>query len=761
MANTFEYVRSDYSAARDAAIQRLRARYPGVWNDFSSSNFGTMLIDLIAWSMSNMAYTANRLAGENFVSTMTLRESAVRLGNLTGYKLRSAAPAAVPCAAILASPATADIRLPRGTPVRTGDSLALTFELADDYVIQAGQAYPETAVATIDPLGTGSRTVQSYISLTAGGVYADLLDTTVDLRQYVEVGQLFVQDGQSYEIASIETPPDAESYSRLVLAEPWAGATGSQYTGAVVDRRVTFVQGQSYTDQVQAPAGDTAGFVVRLANQPVIDSSVAVTVNGASWTETQFLVNEDNDAQVFQVRTLPTGVTVLLFGDDRFGQSVPAEAIVEASYRTGGGQVGNIPAGAINTTVTGLITSLSNPVTVSIYNAQPGSGGLDAETLDEARLAIPAHTRTNDRAVTSSDYQTLATGFVSAAGQVRYARAVPRTENALLEGNIVVVYVWSLSADSLLVPASASLKAQLQEYLQTKAVGTDYVVVADGDQQPLPLAVMFKAASGYSVDDLESRVVEAAGRYTASLAPGEDAVYSRLFSAVNDVTGVDQAVFATPTRDVRPGSAISVFSAPPAEANHAVVLTSNADGSFTGQVPMSPLAAWAFTASLAGKPLTVVPDVTPGYARLLGDALDPDQVSTVNLATGLVVLYSLEPATDFIITLRTAQGFSLLRQVDLYAGYTGDLSQAKRREVRNAIRAWADGLAVGETLFGAEITGVRSSAVNMASVVEAVAGVVAVTYTSIGAPQNGSPRLDVLETERVAVRNIYLNSSAD
>jgi hypothetical protein len=759
--STFEYVKSDYAAARDASIQRLRARYPGVWNDFSTGNFGVMLLDLLAWSTSNMAYTANRLAAENFVSTMTLRESAVRLGNLTGYKLRSAAPATVPCQASLASVADSDVTLSRGTPVRTGDASALTFELDDDYTILTGQQRPLKSVATFDPFGSGSRAIQTYLALTNGGIYADADDTTVDLRQYVQVGQLLIPTGaaNSYEIVSIETFPGAASYCRLVLGTPWDGTTG-QTTAEVVDQRVFFVQGQTQLDQTQAPSGNTASFAIELSARPVIDASVEVSVNGVAWTEVNFLADADLDSEVYEVKTLPTGVTVVTFGDDKFGKSVPAEAVVAVNYRTGGGILGNIQAGAINTTITGLVTGLSNPLTVLISNTQPGSGGLDAETLSEARLSIPAYTRTNDRAVTLGDYQSLATGFSSSFGQVRYARALVRTQNSLLEGNVVLVYAWSAGPSGQLVTLSSPLKAALQSYLQEKALGTDYVLVADGEQQALPLSAMFKTASGYSASAVAESVRDAAASYVAGLAPGDAVVYADLFSALM-VPGVGNLIFATPIRDLKPVNNIAVFSAPSSATSYPITLTSGSDNSFTGQLSIAPLAAWSFSASLAGQPLVVIPDNEPGYARLIGGPLDPDQVSVVNLSTGLVTLYAADPVSDFTVTLQTAQGYDSERVIDLYAGYTGDLSQAKRREVRNAIRAWSDGLAVGSTLFSTSVTGVRASEVNLSTVIANVAEIAAVTYTSIGAPQNSSPRLDVGETERVSVRNILLNANAD
>ena len=761
-ADTFTYLKSDYSSARDAAIQRLRARYPGIWNDFSTGSFGVMILDQLAYTQATQSYTANRLAGENFISTMTLRESAVRLGNNVTYRLRSAAPAIVPCDATLAAAAPADLTISAGTQVRTGDALAVVFELVSDVTISAGNVSPQKTAVTFNPSSVGARVIESLITLTAGEAYADCIDTTVDLREFVSVGQLLIPDGQTdaYQIVSVETTPGSSSYNRMVLATAWAGAT-SATTAIVQDRRIFFVQGQTQVDQVETPASDTANFVMKLSAAPVIDGSVAVTVNGNDWIEVANLATADGELQAFQVKTLPTGVTVVMFGDDIFGAAVPANGVVSAAYRTGGGAVGNVLTQAINTTITGFVANQSNPLSVAVVNNQPGTGGLEAETLEEARLNIPAFTRANDRAVTLSDYQSLATSFASPYGQVRFARAVVRGQNSLLEGNVVVVYAWSAGPSNQLTALSSPLKSALQEYLQSWAVGTDYVLIADGTQQPLPLAVLFKTAVGYSAPVVSGLVRDAAAAYVASLAPGDTVVYADLFSTVLGVVGVSSLTFATPTNNVSPVNNVVVFSAPGDFSEYPVTLTSAAAGYFTGQLPMAPLAPWAFTASLGGQPLVVVPDNTPGYARLLGGPLDDAQVSTINMATGLAQLYASNPVTDFIITLTTAAGYERDRVIDLYAGYVGDISQAKRREVRSCLRAWAGGLAVGATIYANEISGVRASTVNMDSVISNVDGVDSVTYTAIGAPANSSPRLDVGEYERVSVRNIFINNNAD
>jgi hypothetical protein len=245
------------------------------------------------------------------------------------------------------------------------------------------------------------------------------------------------------------------------------------------------------------------------------------------------------DDQVYQVKTLVSGQTLVTFGDDRFGKMIPEEASISVLYRVGGGLNGNIGLNEINTSVTGLIESLSNPVPITITNnTSTGIGGQDAETLEQARVNIPFFARTNDRAVTLDDYQTLAQQFSDPNyGSVAYARSAIRTENSFLEGNIVVIYAWTTGPDGGLVPLSSALKIALKNYLQTKSVGTDLVEIFDGTARPVPISLRFRSFGGFSIADTTRLVRDTIRSFITALRPGDVVEYSNLVRTIDEVTG--------------------------------------------------------------------------------------------------------------------------------------------------------------------------------------------------------------------------------
>jgi hypothetical protein len=783
--SSLRYLKVDFESHRDALIQRVRSRWPGIWNDFASSSVGLMLIDLIAWSTATLAFLINRAAAENFIPTMTLRESAVRLGALVGYQLRGPVPASVACEATLSSPAASDVTIAKGTLVRLGEG-NLPFEVSRDYVIQAGKLSPETRVVVISSSLTGAKVLSTNVVLTGGSPYVDLIDSSINLLHYVQAGQAFRQlpsptagVEEIYTIKSVESAPGALSYNRLVITPPWHGPTidsavpeGSttECAAEVYDRRILLVQGQTLSDQFVSPSGEAANFSVKLSHTPVIEGSVLVTVNGERWEQLSSLAVADAATRGYEVRTLPSGQTVVLFGDGTFGQLIPQDAAITVTYRVGGGTAGNIPVGTVNVSVVG--TSLNGLVIVPLRNdTSGGQGGREPESLEEARVNIPYFVRTNDRAVTLDDYQTLAQNYKHPQhGSVAYARASVRTDNALLEGNVVVVYAWTTGASGGLERLSLPLKEALREYLQTKAVGTDYVVVADGTTRPVPVSLRFKALAGFDVDQVKAEVHKVIRDFILRLRPGQPVVHSDLLRALDEAYGVDAVTMATPTSDLTTSTPTELFVPPDDEFVYTLPRVPGVlSDEYIIQFPVAPLAAWSFRAFLGMSELAVVPDVEPGYARLLGTGLLSTYKSRVNLLNGKALIYT-RSSEDFKVALNYVDGYNRERVVNVYVGYTGDNSSAKRQEIRNALKAWGNNLAVGSAIYAGnparvateyDTQGILVSKSNVAAVVAAVPGVTAVTRVALDTPANSDFRITATDFELLKLGLIVLNNRSD
>jgi predicted phage baseplate assembly protein len=92
--------------------------------------------------------------------------------------------------------------------------------------------------------------------------------------------------------------------------------------------------------------------------------------------------------------------------------------IIVRRYRSGGGAVGNVGAGAIT------VLRSSVPLVATVSNPRSARGGVDGESVAEAKARGPLHLRTRNRAVTIEDFEVLAR---EAAPEIARVRAVLET----------------------------------------------------------------------------------------------------------------------------------------------------------------------------------------------------------------------------------------------------------------------------------------------------------------------------------------------
>ena len=818
--NPLQYVSVDYAAQRDALLQRIKARWSQSWNDFLNPNsLGRIFVDIAAYSFSNLVYLVNRAAAENFLSTMTLRESAVRLGQLVSYKLQSPSAASVLCEAQLAGPVSDTVTLSKGTAITVNNGgTSVVFELAASYTIIPGFTSPSTLILTVDPSFLAVNVLSTYFSAVNGSPWLDLNDTSIDLSALVSPGMTVSSRGssESHIIASIEAAPGSNQKNRLVLDTPWQGPT-SQVAADISDNRVAFTQGQANADTFTASNASASNQTFALSAQPVVQNSVSVKVAGSPWSVVPALALQDGSAQVVELRVLSGGVTALVFGDGVFG-AIPADsAQIQVSYRVGGGVAGNVGPGTINATIAGTLSS-GGQAQVQITNAWgAGQGGLDQETLDTARRNIPAFVRANNRGVTLGDYESLVTGFNFTGGQISFARAVAGSGNSLLEGNVVKIYAWTAGPTGGLVPISATLKNAARDFLSAKAVGTDFVQFLDGEQSPAQIALRFLTTQGYDTSEVAATVLQALQKDIGALTPGSPLIFSDLVNTVSHVAGVSSVFFASPNTDLSPETETTVLTAPDSSFSYKVELQFASNYSYAGHVGFKPVSPWALSMQVGGNPVLLLPDATPGIIRIVGNrttnglaeynfgplagrpsnaqngdyyyAADRGQLylatqakvnsaalswvavqdggSYIDCATGRLMLSFTGAVQSVTYTTPVVIGYANERPINLFIRYAGDDSLATRQKIRANLRAWAAGLSPGSTVYSSAVLGatgqvlLSASRANVSDVVLATAGVLGVTQVALDSPSNSGTSVSISTTELPTLGSISINGYSD
>ncbi|HVU12617.1 MAG TPA: putative baseplate assembly protein [Phototrophicaceae bacterium] len=101
------------------------------------------------------------------------------------------------------------------------------------------------------------------------------------------------------------------------------------------------------------------------------------------------------------------------------------------SYRSGGGVIGNVAKNTIN------VLKSSIPYIERVTNREAASGGLNAETLETAKMRVPGYLRSLARAVTPQDFEYLA--VEAAPGEIGRIHCLQPSMTTRGEVNLLVI----------------------------------------------------------------------------------------------------------------------------------------------------------------------------------------------------------------------------------------------------------------------------------------------------------------------------------
>jgi len=176
-------------------------------------------------------------------------------------------------------------------------------------------------------------------------------------------------------------------------------------------------------------------------------NTLAIAVDGITWTERPALHGAGPQATVYEVTNDNGGVATATFGDGVDGARLPSgtENVI-AVYRVGGGLAGVVGAGKL--------TALLSPILGirAVTNPLAASGGADAERLEDVRRNGPLRVTTLDRIVSLQDFE----DFVRAQSGVSKASAAD-----VWSGTTRLVHVTVALADGSSLEAGSLLERDL------------------------------------------------------------------------------------------------------------------------------------------------------------------------------------------------------------------------------------------------------------------------------------------------------------
>ena len=177
--------------------------------------------------------------------------------------------------------------------------------------------------------------------------------------------------------------------------------------GAGTTTGVVAYEGTSSTEVLGSSDG-SPDQTYDLSNTPLTmnpdgSSSLEVTVGMTVWSEQDNFLESASTDQHFRTEIDENDVVTVIFGDGVNGAVPPSGNSISATYRTGGGIRGNQIAANKLTRLVGSFSFVS-----SVTNPAAPTGGIDRESIEQAKLNAPLSLKALNRAVTHDDYKALA-----------------------------------------------------------------------------------------------------------------------------------------------------------------------------------------------------------------------------------------------------------------------------------------------------------------------------------------------------------------
>ena len=237
-------------------------------------------------------------------------------------------------------------------------------------------------------------------------------------------------------------------------------------------------------------------------------------------------------------------------GSHRQHGLVPPEnsRIAITTYRWGGGSLGNVGTG----TLTSLRASI--PYVDGVTNLAPAIGGVDPETVENAKRRGPHSIRSGSRAVTASDFERLA---AEADAGIARARCLAPVETGDPIRLLVVPNIEEpaemLQIDDFALPDQ--MVNRVSDYLDERRILGSKIEIGTPFYQGVTIAALLAARPGRPVNLIRDRAMAALYRYLNPLTGGPDgqgwpfeadlnaANVFQLLETIDGVERVDEVLF--------------------------------------------------------------------------------------------------------------------------------------------------------------------------------------------------------------------------
>lgn len=324
--------------------------------------------------------------------------------------------------------------------------------------------------------------------------------------------------------------------------------SGTQVIFELLDGDVILPSGVSSTTAVASHgmtvlddligASNGIGFQKFKLNYPdvLLDTLEIYTIENnmnVKWEEVSDFLISKNLSRHFVTEVDELNETTIQFGNGLSGKIPDTNVNIIASYRVGGGEVGNVGAGTINSFVD---TEFAG---VKLENTQLLVRGQNVESVERIKAVAPRFFRSAERAVTKMDFKDLALTIQD----VKLASIVENKVDGVVE-----IYVLPTNSNELTQEQVSYISNFFNE---RKLIGIDIQVLSP-NYRNIDLQLHVKALPKFLNTNVEKSVREFVeekfklGNYDF----GQGLILSDLMGDVSRIEGVRSVSFISPLEDI-------------------------------------------------------------------------------------------------------------------------------------------------------------------------------------------------------------------
>ena len=540
-----KYTNREFGTIKKGLVDYAKRYYPDTYKDFSEASFGSLMFDTVAYVGDVLSFYLDYQANESFLDTAVEYDNILRLGEQVGYKqpLKSNSFGVVsifmlaPVELVGTGPDTNYLPvLSKGTKFTS--NAGHIFTLIDD--IDFANPDNEVVVATSNEQD-GKPT--AYAVRSRGRVMSGEVNSeTINVGDFTRFLTVPLSDPNITEIVSVVDSEGHEYFEVDYLSQD------TVFRSVVNKDQET----RRYVPNIMVTTSVPRRYSVFNRNGTIL---IKFGYGSESSLKSDSTTHPSNVVLKMHGRDYETDMTLdpsKLLETDKFGIA-PANTTLTIGYRTNTADNVNLAARGLTNisepklifkseaTNNGKITFVRDSLEVS--NEEPITGDVSVPTITELKQRVNDVFASQNRAVTTNDYEALVYRMHPRFGSVKRTKIVRDQDSFKRNLNL---YILSEDADRNLTTSSPLLKNNVKTWLNQYRMINDTIDILD--PKIINIKINFAAVVDPSTDRLEAlnvAISEIQSMFEEKLDIGQPIYITKIYDRLNnldeivDVTNVE------------------------------------------------------------------------------------------------------------------------------------------------------------------------------------------------------------------------------